>query len=688
MTGGGARGRYGVSPMSELVSGMAGSAWAALWLASWVVTGWWWVRGWLATDWPWIERLALTWAVASGALIATTLIAARFVTPGFFGPGTLSMLLGWGCGVAAIRGAKLRPEPPASPGSSRLIAILALGSAPIIAIAVTNFSGDWSAHYWNAAAIQNGVLPLAYPTDPDLEIPYHYAIDLLAAVLWRAIPIDREWIFDSLSIVAWLTSALLGARLVLDIRPLRRERALGFVLGFALLGGGLLWLVAPLAENAAARSIARAGMDAWLFTAGAWGPPPRVAGAFVNFPTLHYFFNMPVAAGLPLGLAGIAMYGRFALSRERAHGAAATLCLGALSIAHIAFFGVICAAIGVTALVAAVANRIVPGSEGRGRWLGSLAVGAGVLALGVLQGGIFAWPQGIVGSDRMVWLQGLQIDTLGLPLYYAATFGVPGALGVVGAVFAIRRGNLVAEVLTFTALLGVVLPLVVWYTVAPIDNLKFLTLAAIALGILAAAGFEDLRDLLPQALGRAALPIVMATSMATPLLHVVARMQSAPDYVLAVRGRTSVGEIRVQPLFAERWPGAANAARWLRENMTPSDRVILLPSGDREAGVALALAGRFSAEARYDGYPGIAIAPDDVERRKARVARVKALDPSALCESPPLLLYVRQGRMRGTGLLELQAAEARSQIRVVYASDEVGGRHVIYRACPNGAAAP
>ena len=54
--------------------------------------------------------------------------------------------------------------------------------------------------------------------------------------------------------------------------------------------------------------------------------------------------------------------------------------------------------------------------------------------------------------------------------------------------------------------------------------------------------------------------------------------------------------------------------------------MILLPSGDREAGVALALAGRFSAEARYDGYPGIAIEPDDVELRSQRANLLSTLE--------------------------------------------------------------
>ncbi|MCH2173119.1 hypothetical protein MK489_20255 [Myxococcota bacterium] len=669
--------------------------WALWWFTAWLGASGWLVRHHLAPAWGPLERFALSYALASSALVTTTLVFAHTGGLGFYGAGSLSALVasfGWGWGVRGRRTERGgNGAPTAPPRTPSTLGLLVLGSVPVSLIAGTNFSGDWSAHYWNVQAIQDGWLPLPYPTDPALQVPYHYAIDLLAAVWGSVLPVDREWVFDGLSLAAWNVSALLGARLLMAVRPMDLPRAVGYVVAFGLLGGGMGWLFYPLVDHPAAKGIEAAGLSAWLYAAGGWGPPILVGREIVNFPTVHYFFNMPFAAGLPMALAALCLYIDWSEDRRKVLVLAVGALLAGLSSSHLALFALLIATMSLTGLAHSVGGglRTLDGWR-RSLLPGTVVIVGGACALARLQGGVFGAPDGIIGEGRIALGEGLKIQTAALPLYLAVGFGVPGLLGLVAGIRSTARGSFAGMLLFLLALIGVLVPHLVWYRVAPIDNFKFLTVSSLALGILSGAAAQGLWDRLPRPMGTAALVLLIAASVATPLLHVAARMESAPDYTLAIRGGGRGDWPRLQPLFRDRWQAEADAARWLRQHMGRTDRLLTLPQADRAASVTLALSGRFSARPQYDGYPGIALEPSRVARARAWLGRVVLMDSAALCQGAPLWIYVREAQLREPMLLSLGRAARSGLLDRVYHREEVGGRHVIYRACPteSGSSSP
>ena len=664
-----------------MAEGLAGQLWAALMLVAWGAAAWVGVRKLLFPDWHWPERLALAYALAAAGLTSTTVIFARQLGLGFYGGGSCALLVGVSVVAACVR----LPDPtreecrPAGRGA-RFWWTLAAGNVPVALIAFTNHSVDWIVHHWNAAAIQNDGLPLPYPTYPGMTVAYHYAIDLFAAVVGLAIPIDPEWIFDGLSLVAWNASALLCTGLVVAIRAMPRTRALEYVLAFALLGGGLMWLLFPLAQFDAGPSLVAVGLDPALFIAGVWGPLSAVGREVVNFPVLHYFFNLPFALGFPLGFAALHLFAALVRSRARAHAVVCSLLLGALSFAHVAVFLVLACVFGLFALIDAIAqrSRSIP-NRGPHLLLVTGALGFGALVLAFLQGGVFSGSDGGFAGGSIVWFPGYRAENpLSLLLYFAAVFGISGALGLAGVFRAARDGSTVGLLLSLIAVVGLAVPQLVWYTQSPVDNFKFYTIASVALGLLAAIPLENLRERLPGAAGSCLVVSLSLASMGTPLLHSAARLATAPDYVLVVNRKSQ----RTGMTPRRAWPAETAAAHWLRGEMEQEDLLIALPNGIGDTVRVLAHSGHFGAQASFDGYPGIALSKTRVAARRQWLERAHRLDAAALCEPEGLWVYVREDLLNPRQLALLGRAVSTGALRPMYRDEGTEGRRVVFEACP------
>ncbi len=579
-----------------------------------------------------------------------------------------------------------------APRVSELAALLA-GSAPVALIALCYHTGDWSAHYWNSAAIAGGALPLAYPSDPALPLPYHYAIDLLAAVSGALLPIDPEWRFDALIWLCWLCASALAAWLVRLLTPQGRLRALGLALGLALLGGGAAWLVAPWTHNEGEALLRASGLEPFWFRAGLFGAFTDLGHEIVNFPALHYFFNPPMALGIPIGLGFAILYTEWCRARRPAALAAAALALASLGLAQVAWLAVLAAAVALHAALDALRGE---GSRDASLWqriAQSVAPGSALLLLAAAlaafaAGGAASLAAGAADPADFAWLRGLRLRVSELPAYYLASFGIPGLLAAPVAVVALGRGG-PAGFLACVALVAAALPHVVWYRHSNVDNLKFFCIAGVAFGLLASRGLLALRRALPGRAGAVAVAALLAGSVATPLLHTALRLRVAPDYVLTLVRREVPAGPKLQPLFAELWPAPMRAAAWLREQMGPRE-LLLVVAASPDPLYVQSVTGRSLADPGYAGYPALALPEAWLRARSAWFERARRFEPAALCAAPAagLWIYADERAQDAAARAALAAAERAGLLALAHREADARASVRVYRACPSGPPAP
>jgi hypothetical protein len=632
---------------------------------------------------PRLERAAIACVLGAAGLASLSATASRWLVPGT----RPALAVAAAFAVLAQLHPALRRTVAAAAGersSAGDLALHALGALPAIAIALTYHTGDWSAHYWNAAAIERGVLPLRYPSDPALPLTYHYAIDLLAALLGFLLPIDPEWRFDLLSVGFWLCASAIAAGWVRALGSTSRVSALAQALAFALLGGGAAWLVAPWTHNEGEAVLRAAGFDPFWFRAGLFGAFTNLGQEILNFPALHYFFNPPMALGIPLGLAVARCYSEWSQTRDRAAFAAVALGLGSLGLAHVAWLAVLGAAIALDALLAQVARAPAEGASSRAPLRDSALLLASAALVAVAAGGGVELAAGAADPSAFAWLRGLRLSLAELPAYYLASFGVAGLLGTPAALSALTRGG-PARLLACIAAVGFATPQLVWYQHSNVDNLKFFCISALALGLLAAPSLGALRRALPGPAGLVGSAVIAAASIATPLLHTALRLRVAPDYVLTlVRHETPPGP-RLQPHFDELWPAMMQAAAWLAAELGPRD-LLLVASGNPDPLYAASRTGVFVAEPRYAGYPALALPQAWLGARTQWYERARRFEHDALCAAPAPALWILadESALGSDALRALRAAVGRGDLRPVYSADDTRARARVFRACATG----
>jgi hypothetical protein len=653
--------------------------WAFALLCAWGAVGGLAARRWLFPDWRGIEQGALAFALGAAGLCSTMVLSARWLGVKTDASGWISLALA----VAACAALLRRPVADTPPACDRPamgrgeLAAWALANAPVALLAIVGFVGDWPVHYWNATAIQNGALPLPYPSYPDFEVPYHYAVDLVAAVVGRAVPVHPEWIFDGLTLAAWNTCLILAARWIRDTIGVTPTRALAYALLGVFVGGGAMWLVFPWADNVGVHLLEAAGYPVALFKVGVWGHFTTVGGQIVNFPMIHYLFNPPVSVGLPIGLAFLHVYVRFQSERRRSLGVAAAALLGTLSIAHVALFVALGLSIGFHALLRLRKPRDVVETAG---------VALAALALGIALGGFFAAFFSDLDVPLVVWFGAPSLDAIARAIYYVGTFGVPGALGAVGAVTLLRRSDSRGSLLAVVAAVSFAVPHVVWYVTAPVDNLKFFTVTALALGLLAPLALERVRGRLAPPTARVVIAVLAAGCVATPVVHVAAKVATAPDYLESL----AAGRLRpwpgVQPVSADSWSTERQVAGWLRRAMGAQDLLLVIPRDPREVRV-LSYTGRFSASPHHPGYVGVSLHNTRYLPRREWFHRAETLDPEALCEQPGLWVYALEGALDQKTRARLHRTALRGGLALEHTAIGTDGRHLVYRACPESSGA-
>ena len=396
-----------------------------------------------------------------------------------------------------------------------------------------------------------------------------------------------------------------------------------------------------------------------------------------------------MALGIPLGLGCAILYTEWCRTRRRAALAAAALALGALGLAHVAWLAVLAAAIALHAAQDALRGPRAGAAPLRRRIAQSLAPGSAALlaaaALAALAaGGGATLAAGAGDPADFAWLHGLRLRLSELPAYYVASFGIPGLLGAPVAFAALARGG-PAGFLARVALVAAALPHLVWYRHSNVDNLKFLCIAGIALGLLASRGLLALRRALPGRAGAAAVAALLAGSVATPLLHTALRLRVAPDYVLTLVRRELPAGPKLQPLFAELWPAPMRAAAWLREQMGPRE-LLLVAAASPDPLYLESVTGRFVADPRYAGYPALALPETWLRARSAWFERARRFDPDALCAPPVpgLWIYADERAQDAPGRAALAAALRAGLLALEDSEEDARGRVRVYLACPAG----
>jgi hypothetical protein len=629
-----------------------------------------------------LERAALAAVLGAAGLAAACAAAARGLAPGTLPAVAIAAAI---AAIAHLHPGLRRAASPARAEAPRgaELALLALGALPALAIALTYHTGDWSAHYWNAAAIERGSLPLRYPSDPALPLPYHYAIDLLAALFGALLPIDPEWRFDLLAVGLWCCASAIAAGWVQAVAAPLRVTALAHALAFALLGGGAAWLLAPWTHNEGEAVLRAAGLDPFWFRAGLFGAFTDLGREILNFPALHYFFNPPMALGIPLGLGAARCYAEWAQKRNRAAFAAAALGLGSLGLAHVAWLAVLGAAIALDALLSLALREGSAAAKAAPRTpiAGTGALLAAAAALALAAGGGAELAARAANPGDFAWLRGLRLGVAELPAYYLGSFGVAGLLGAPAALAALAAGG-PARLLACIALIGFATPHSVWYRHSNIDNLKFFCIAAVALGLLASRSIAALQRRLPGAAGRALIAVLAAASVATPLLHTALRLRVAPDYVLTLVRRETEPGPRLQPLFPELWPAPMQAAEWLKANLGPRD-LLLAASLSPDPLYAASRTGAFVAEPRYAGYPALAVPAPWLRERERWYTRARGFEVAALCSAPAPALWILVD-LAALGAAEraaLDAALRSGHLGSAYRVDDERAQLRVYRAC-------
>ncbi|WP_187431736.1 hypothetical protein ROLI_045850 (plasmid) [Roseobacter fucihabitans] len=129
----------------------------------------------------------------------------------------------------------------------------------------------------------NGFYPPRNPLASSFELPYHYGVNLMAALVATATHTAADRALDLLTLALWPYSLTLFA--VLSAHLLKRETAPWWVVAVGAFAGGIPWI----AESASLLS-----HKATLIF--------HVNDSYINPPLVSYFFQHPWTIGLPLGL--------------------------------------------------------------------------------------------------------------------------------------------------------------------------------------------------------------------------------------------------------------------------------------------------------------------------------------------------------------------------------------------------
>jgi len=382
-------------------------------------------------------------------------------------------------------------------------------------------------HLSVTGSMARGVYPPTYLAFPDVPYKYHYGFDVLAAVVARLGGAGTELSVDVVAMALFVFGFLLAWSAIHELTGRRLAAWLGAL--WLTLGGGMAVLLAshPAFKGTAAAALRQENV---LF-----------AEIAVNPNMMSYFFQHPFALGVPLFVAAVYLYVRFIAEERRALLALLAPVMGALALAQICLFAILCCGLFVFPAVAAVT---------RTRPLRRLALPTACcllagLALARLGGGFFVVTDAI---ERAVFVRpsfgAIRGDLAANLLWMLASGGWTLLLLVPAAVLAMARRRPLALFASVMALGALLVPHIFYYDRTS-DIIKFLTVSYVA----ATLAVADVAALLAPRLARVPRYIVILALTVTGIFPGVAwlgentRRALDPDPIAAQLRRLSLEDV-------------------------------------------------------------------------------------------------------------------------------------------------
>ncbi len=365
---------------------------------------------------------------------------------GLFGYAALALRLR----KSAIRIPRVRPPWP-------LVVVAVLGVAVIVPATLLNFHDELTVagHWVTIGQLQNGHFPPRFPTFPEYELRYHYAFDVLAAMVSGLFRTGIARSIDVTTLVLWFYTIVLlyrvGERFV-------DERRAWLTPVVALFGGGVPFFCRTAHDTLGPHLLGQCKID------GLWLAPS----------TASEFFQHPFSLGFPLALMLVLVLAERDAPSLAARGVAMGIVLVALATSQIVVFA--------TVGTAALAAECLPAGRLDVRRAGiALAIGIAALVLARVMGGFFA-PAPYQARAALELHLGVTTTAGGSVRWMAQTFGLLLVAGPIG-VFLLRR-----ERLLFAAVIAGCLVVINTLRYAHSwDIVKFGTVGAFFLGISSSA---------------------------------------------------------------------------------------------------------------------------------------------------------------------------------------------------------
>jgi hypothetical protein len=424
------------------------------------------------------------------------------------------------------------------PTSTCRVGIAVLATLPIVpATILLNFHDEayFNGHFSIIAQLQNGSYPPRYLYEPSLPLRYHYAFDLLGAIVTAVLRLRLDQAVDLLTLILWPYTFL------------------------------LLWRVGEFTGDR------RAGLliAVTVCFATGWCIGCAIDGQRINPPFISDYFQHPWSLGVPIFC--LVLLQRSALPRleNRTLGWTALACsLSLLSLCHAVLFVTAVAAIGLTESWKLL--RVRDGVSG----LVLLSLAASVLGARLLGGffvaGEFPPADGLFGTGFYFREFRSPNATLDQALWNFKTFGFLLVLGVVGLFRARDR---------ILWLMLAALPLIVVNSLRyrySWDIVKFATVSSIALSVGAGIALSEFSRW-AHTIRRKIIWGVLVTALLWqggvlyPIMFLLA---------YDPRGRAPFSVQMIRPYFSKGYPvdgDDARAVSFLRTHMDPSEIVYRTP---------------------------------------------------------------------------------------------------------------
>lgn len=336
--------------------------------------------------------------------------------------------------------------------------VFMVGTFIVIVPAVGRYAHDElfrTGHLALVSQFENGTFPPRFSQFAELEFPYHYGFDLIAAAWGTILRLSASRAIDVTTTLAWFYTAWLGCYLGRKLCGARRGTIAGLLV---LFGGGIhLFCTSPKA------SLGHKLMGVC-----------NVDGIWANPPLGSYFFQHPFGLGIPFFLTILSLLADRAAGANRARYVVFAILFLALSQSQFVLF--VC---GSTAFVVAESFhrrrrdfRRVAGAIGSVlfAWIGAIFLGGFLTDTGPRQKIALVFH---LGATNHLW------DTL---IWTARTYGILLPIGLAG-LFRLRREKLFVALVASGAFL---VPNLVRYRFTW-DIVKFATVAELALALSTAA---------------------------------------------------------------------------------------------------------------------------------------------------------------------------------------------------------